>query len=336
MNKKNNFFIIPAIVLAIFLFIFIEIQAPDFNSQEVPVIIDISSGQGLSEIAGMVHDKNLAKSEIFFKVYAILRGRAHRFQAGRYIFSEPVSVSGLVEIFSQGPKEISVTIVPGMTIGEIDHQLALAGVIKKNELINFKEESPKLAKLERLEKISGSNIKNLEGFLLPDTYRFYQNSKVDFVVDKVLSNFEDKALTFLRGNDNIYQILILASLLEKEVPDYGERQIAAAIFKRRLKVGMALQVDATIIYAKCQEAYLINCPELKKEDYKIDSPYNTYLYPGLPPAPISNPSLESIQAVINSKDLGYWYYLSDPKTKKTIFSKTLDEHNQNRAIYLLN
>ena len=97
---------------------------------------------------------------------------------------------------------------------------------------------------------------------------------------------------------------------------------------------MPLQVDATIVYIKCQGQFL-DCPPARDADYKADSPYNTYLYSGLPSGPISNPSAKTIEAAANPVKSDYWYYLSDPKTQKTIFSKTLDEHNKNRYKYLL-
>jgi UPF0755 protein len=122
--------------------------------------------------------------------------------------------------------------------------------------------------------------------------------------------------------------------LEKEVPDFEEQKIAAGIFLKRMDVGMALQADATVIYAKCSGKFA-GCASLTRLDFKIDSPYNTYFYAGLPPAPISNPSAKTIEAASKAEKSDYWYYLSDPETQKTIFSKTLEEHNDNRASYLL-
>jgi len=185
----------------------------------------------------------------------------------------------------------------------------------------------------------------LEGFLLPDTYIFFLGSDPDLVVKKFLDNFELKALPritqlvelrglpFFENSSNILKIINLASLLEKEIPDTKEQQIAAGILMKRLAVGMPLQVDAALVYGKCFGKFL-DCPPLREEDYKIKSPYNTYLYGGLPKTPICNPGLKAIKAALNPQKSDYWYYLSDPKTKKTVFSKTLDEHNKNRAEYL--
>jgi UPF0755 protein len=108
----------------------------------------------------------------------------------------------------------------------------------------------------------------------------------------------------------------------------------AGIIEKRLKIGMPVQIDATILYNKCSGRFS-GCSLLVKSDFKKDSPYNTYTRLGLTP-PISNPSLDAIKAAIEKKDSGYWFYLSDPKTKKTIFSENLEKHNINRAKYLLN
>jgi len=213
------------------------------------------------------------------------------------------------------------------------------GIIGKNSLMEFRIDNLK-NRYRFLEK-----AQSLEGFLLPDTYNFFSDSETETVIDKFLDNFEQKIIALaphpsLKGGgltttDDLLRLLNIASLLEKEIPFDDERQIAAGILEKRLESGMALQIDATIVYAKCSGRFF-NCPSLKENDYKIDSPYNTYLHAGLPPAPISNPSAEAIKAAANPIASSYWYYLSNPKTKKTIFAKTLDEHNQNRVKYLLN
>ncbi|MEK7657991.1 MAG: endolytic transglycosylase MltG [Patescibacteria group bacterium] len=289
-----------------------------------PAFIDIPSGTGLNEITERIYSTKLIRSKAIFKIYAILSGKAHLLKSGSYEIQPPVSITELLKILTEGPKEIAVVISPGMTVKEIDTRLTEAKIIKSGELINFKNGF-------------------LEGYLMPDTYYFYRNSDIDFVVKKILDNFKNKIveiagdqigdLRFLEKNDKLKKILIIASMLEKEIPDDGEREIAAGILEKRLKNKMPLQIDATIIYLKCGGRFL-NCAPLQKSDYKIDSPYNTYIYQGLPPAPISNPSLRAILAAIRGKDSSYWYYLSDPKTKKTIFSKTFEEHNKNRKKYL--
>ena len=291
-------------------------------------LLEISPGTSFSEITERLKKEGLIRSKTIFKIYSLLTAQAHQFKPGRYILETDISIPELARILTKGPLEISVAITPGMTVKEIDDKLSSLNIIRPNDLVNldinfFKNDYPWL-----------SEAKMLEGFLLPDTYRFFSDSDINLVIHKFLDNFEIKALPFFEGSDNILDKLILSSLLEKEIPDYEEKKIAAGILLKRLKTGMPLQIDASLVYAKCSGRFF-GCLQLTETDYKIDSPYNTYLYPGLTESPITNPGLESIKSVLNPEKTDYWYYLSDPKTKKTIFSETLDEHNNNRAIYLL-
>ncbi|MDP3015375.1 MAG: endolytic transglycosylase MltG [bacterium] len=289
----------------------------------------ISTGMSFNEIVDKLKSENLIASTAVFKIYGVITGEARRLKPGKYALSSDFSISKLFGILTKGPEEISAVIAPGLTLKEIDEKLSEARIIKPGEIINFNINSLKSDYSYLTEAHS------LEGFLFPDTYRFFPDSGADLVIHKFLDNFKTKALPLFKDNDRILDKLILASILEKEIPDYEEKKVAAGILLKRLKVGMPLQVDASVIYAKCSGRFL-NCPRLAEADYKINSVYNTYLYPGLPEGPISNPDSESIKAVLNSEKTRYWYYLSDPKTKKTIFSETFDEHNKNRAAYLLN
>ena len=240
-----------------------------------------------------------------------------------------LSLSGIARLLASGPKETSVAVIPGMTLKEIDDKLSGNSVIKPGELINFN------IGLVKNDYAWLAGARSLEGFLLPDTYNFTRNSDIKSAVEKFLDNFDKKAMPLFAGDlKNLSAKLIIASILEKEIPDYGEQRTGAGIIEKRLAAGMALQVDATVIYAKCRGRF-ISCPQLTALDYKIDSPYNTYFHAGLPPAPISNPGPKTIESALGAVKSDYWYYLSDPKTQKTIFGKTLDEHNDNRALYLL-
>lgn len=331
--KKKITYITAICFLAIFVFLFFRNLGKSPENENVvqnttyPAHIQILKGDGIKEIVDELYSKNVIRSKVFFKFYSIVSASAGKFKSGFYEIALPLTAPELMNLLVAGPKEVSVVISPGMALKEIDQKLAEFHVINKNDLIDFRDYK------DRLKKITGQDVDSMEGFLFPDTYRFYQGSGVDAAVNKILDNFENKALTYFKEGDNILNILTIASFLEKEIPEYGDRQIVAAILKKRLSIGMPLQIDATIIYVKCGGAYL-NCPPLDLKDYKINSPFNTYLNTGLTPTPVSNPSLDAIKAAIDYKDKGYLYYLSDPKTKKTIFSKNLDEHNYWRAIYL--
>ncbi len=177
-----------------------------------------------------------------------------------------------------------------------------------------------------------------EGYLFPDTYRFYVGSDPQLVVQTLLDTFERKAAPILAKQPGaIEKNVIIASLLEKEVTSTEDRRIVAGILKKRLEAGMPLQVDATVCYAKKLISDAIPgapCYPLEPLDFKIDSPYNTYLYKGLPPGPIGNPGLDALTATVQAQASPYWFYLTDPATKRTIFSTTLAEHNVARKRYL--
>ena len=335
---KEKVFVAGGFFLGLILlgYFFYLLQPASGEAEEKTIII--YQGTGLAEIADQLYSSGLIRSKNAFKIYTFISGQSSRLKPGKYNFVENLSVPTIAEILAAGPQEISVTIVPGATIKEIGDKLTDLGIIEKNALVNF-DFKPLKEKYGFLDKAI-----ILEGFLLPDTYYFLPDSKPETVIKKILDNFREKVLSLLStenpqsgltNNDDLLKLLNLASLLEKEVPFNDERQIVAGILEKRLKAGMPLQVDATIVYIKCAGKFL-NCPPLKEEDYKIKSAYNTYLYPELPPTPVSNPGLDAIKAAFTPIKSDYWYYLSDPKTKRTIFSKTLDEHNQNRFKYLLN
>lgn len=177
------------------------------------------------------------------------------------------------------------------------------------------------------------DVAGVEGFLFPDTYEFYLGSTPEVVVRRFLNNFEAKAAPLFFKRDEVYKKIILASLIEKEVKDErNDRRYIASLIERRDKAGMYLNIDAALCYAKDKRG----CGKegVLSRDKKIDSLYNTYKNRGFPPTPIANPGLSAIAAALSPISSSYWYYLSDPKTGLTVFSRTLDEHNDNIVKYL--
>ena len=150
-----------------------------------------------------------------------------------------------------------------------------------------------------------------------------------------MDNFEKRVWPLLEKDKTWFDKLIAASILEKEVIDFEDRRIVAGIINKRIKNSLAIQVDATIVYAKCGGDFT-GCSDrrLGKEDFEIKNSFNTYKRLGLPETPIGNPGESTIKAAISPKISPYLYYLSDPETQKTIFSKTFEEHNENRFKYL--
>lgn len=337
MKPISIIFVIAGLAAAVLVLNFIIQAASVSDIGDQPVVLDIKPGTSFNRIAETAYESRLTDLKLVFKIYSIISGRAHRFKSGRYVFNEGTSVARLTKILVDGPTEIEAIIFPGMTLKEIDDRLSDLKIIGKEELIDYDGEIKNIESL-KTDYFFLKEAKSLEGFLLPDTYRFYAGSDIESVVGKILKNFKNKVLspdlTFLSQGDNMLKLLTLASYLEKEIPDNSEREIAAGILEKRLAAKIPLQIDATVLYAKCSGRFL-NCPTLEKIDFQLKSLYNTYFHRGLTPTPIGNPSLEAVKSAINKKKSEFWYYLSDPDTKKTIFSKTLDEHNFNRIKYLL-
>ncbi len=337
MNKNklipSAFFILAALVIGWGLFH--EKESIDFLKLKE---VEINKGMSFGEVSSELKTIGVISSEVIFKIYGALSGAFRDIKPGRYFVPESISISKLIKVLVEGPEEIKIIIPPGLTLIEINDKLSVAGVIKPGELINFnidnlREEYPWLPAW-RKSVIAGP----LEGFLMPDTYNFFAGADIESTVRIFLDNFYKKAggiggLLFFAEQGSVLKIINLASILEKEVPDSSERRLVAGILEKRLSVGMPLQVDAVLVYENCDGRFL-NCPSLNKNNFKEDSAYNVYTRQGLPPGPISNPSIDAIEAALTPIKSDYWYYLSDPKTKQTIFSKTLDEHNENRAKYL--
>ncbi len=188
--------------------------------------------------------------------------------------------------------------------------------------------------------------KSLEGFLFPDTYFIAEQPSAASVINKMLANFKAKLTPqlqreILQQNKKLYDLLILASIVEREVGRntvslsqadlttlQEERQTVAGIFLKRLQIGMPLQSDATIGYVTKK-----NSVQASSADLKIDSPYNTYKYSGLPPTPIANPSLSAIEAVIYPKPSDYLYFLTK-KDGTAVYARTLAEQEANKIKYL--
>ena len=174
----------------------------------------------------------------------------------------------------------------------------------------------------------------LEGYLFPDTYEIVKGENAEEFIKIMLQNFDKKLTDDLEQeiknkNKSIFEIITMASLLEKEVKTHEDKRIVAGIFWKRIETRIPLQSCATIAYIKGENQW-----QYSYEDTRIKSPYNTYLNLGLPLGPISNPGIDSIEAAIYPKETEYNYFLTNPKTGKTIFSKTYKEHNINKEKYL--
>jgi len=285
----------------------------------------INRGESTRSIARRLEKQGLIKDQLSFLIYLRLTGQVGKLQAGSFKLSPSNSVPEIVNILQEGRVDVWVTFFEGQ---------------RREEFAQLLNEKFDLPVAEFLKLTEGK-----EGQLFPDSYLLPTDVVVPQVVKKLVDNFESKWQEVdNQTNLNEKEILILASLVEREVPSEEDRKIVSGILIKRWREGWPLQVDASVQYAKANNQCFLagnklkdNCnwwSQVSSGDLKsIDSPYNTYIYKGLPPEPICNPSLSSIKAVINHQSTGYWYYLSD-SSGQIHYSKTLDEHNANIRKYL--
>jgi len=306
-------------------------------------IINIEKGQGSKEIAFNLKNEGLIRSEILFRLYVLTTGQAGKLQAGTYLFTTLMNVPQIVEKLVKGEviKE-KITIIEGWNLRDIAQYLEKKGfsqeeffeLTKKDfsaEYDFLKDYNPPAT----LPPSAGPSPKyiGLEGYLFPDTYEINKGDNIEEIVKKMLNNFGRKLTSKLREEIKnqgkpIFEIINMASLIEKEVQTSEDKKLVSGILWKRLKNNIPLQVDATISYITGKKTTKISF-----EETKIDSPYNTYKYKGLPLGPICNPGLESIEAALYPKNSDYWYYLST-QDGETIFSKTFKEHNLAKEKYL--
>ncbi len=322
-----------AAALAVFAVMLFAYRLAPVNARSMETrTVTVAAGAGAAEIAADLASRSLIRSPALFTLYAFFSGSAHRLKPGIYQLSQAMSARRIVASLVAGPPEVTVRIREGASVADIERVLVDAGVLEEGTLRAL-DVSTLAGRYPFLAEAA-----TLEGFLFPDTYRFRFGEGAQEVAGRFLDSFSKKALPHLLAGDaallraDWYQTLITASLLEREVPSARDRRLVAGIFKKRLALGMALQVDATVAYALC--GGYDDCPPLTKADFAVSSPVNTYQHPGLPPQPIANPGVGALTAALSPQSSPYLYYLPDPATGKTVFAATFEEHNDNRARYL--
>jgi len=309
----------------------------------------VKAGQGLFETSKKLEEENLIKNDLWFNVYSLLKGRSQTIKAGTYSLNREMSVAEIYEKMVLGEVMFNkITVVEGWTIEDIGQRIEEKGWHQAQdfyEIVGYpvpeKDDFQLPASFkQKYDFLRGFPEKRrLEGYLFPDTYYVDDEGGLQKLVEKMLGNFEKKFSTLDKDEKRSdFKIITMASLLEKEVRTKKDKRIVAGILWKRLERGMPLQVDATISYITGK-----NTTKVSRKETEIDSPYNTYKYPGLPWGPICNPGLESLEAALNPIATDYWYYLSVPGGEcpqcsegGTYFSKSLRQHNIGKARYLSN
>jgi len=287
--------------------------------------VEIPEGAGPTSIGRRLADAGVIRDRLGFRFEILRSGLGRRLQAGEYRFDRPMTVREVVDKIARGDVYlVPITFREGLTMREMAQLFESKGLGSAKDFTTQASDSQLIRNLDPA-------AKDLEGYLFPDTYAMTRNTTAAQLVPRMVDGFE-KALApetlsaaEARGL-TLRELVTLASIVEKETGKPEERPLVAAVYSNRLKIGMALQCDPTVIYAlERANRYKGN---LTRENMQIDSPYNTYRYPGLPPGPIANPGRASLEAAARPADVPYLYFVARGDGSHA-FAATLEEHNRN-------
>lgn len=310
----------------------------------------VAQGEGTAAIVSRLKAQGVIRSETLFKMALAGSGLDKKLQPGTYDLRGAKDFASIVRVLATGgvpANEFVLLVKEGWNLGDIKKALADAGYADADKLYFVtgipatdhrtlsSDKAPKpqdyAGEFSFLE--GKPSYVSLEGFLFPDTYRLYRDATPMDVVKTLLANFDKKFSPELRKRAadrgrSVYDVVTMASIVEREVKTPEDRRKVADIFWRRIGKGMALQADSTVNYATGK-----SLPSVTYEDTQAVSRYNTYKYPGLPLGPISNPGLDALEAAIDPEPNDAWYFLTDADGN-VHYARTLDEHNRNKARYL--
>ena len=321
--SKRILFCVTALLILICFFV------NNYTAHYKEDLFVIREGETLKTISQNLKEEGFIRNSRLFYILLYFHNDPKDIKAGIYKLNSSMGSSEIInQIINGNTVKEKIVIREGWTINDIANYLEEKNLFNKEYFFNIAGKSelgyPSLDLSNEFEflKYKPKNL-SLEGFLFPDTYYINQNDTPEIIIKKMLSNFEKKVWNKIDNKQNFYDVLILSSLIEKEVRGFEDKQMISHVILKRLESNMPLQIDATVLYANKGAVF----------DSKVDSPFNTYKYTGLPIGPISNPGKESIEAALNPISNNYWYYLS-AKDGTTIFSENFEEHKINKNIYL--
>lgn len=322
MNSKKYLILTFGVIAIIFAVTVNEykkgIYTPLNADDKTEISILIHQGDKVSEIADELEEKSIIKSSWAFNWYSKIHNLDTGIISGRFLLNPSMAVPEILsKISTPSESEAILTIQEGLTIKDIDKKLVEMGLTKNGDFITATKNFKEFDSYKFLPKNS------LEGYIFPDTYFLEPvNFNPNDLIYKALNNFSKKTKDLKITND----VIIMASIIEKEIKTNSDRPIVAGILWKRLNSGWKLDADATLLYTKDDK-------KITTADLNSNSPYNTRKFKGLPPTPICNPSIESIKAALNPTQSDYWFYLTT-KDGTIIYAKTNEEHNTNKAKYL--
>lgn len=313
--------VIVLLIFSIVLWVIIQLNNVVSNVPVNGSVIEIQPNSSLEQIAQQLQSQNLITNTWVFLLYAKL-GPAHgKLIPGPYLIKPTNNIRQIVDNMATGKIAINkITFPEGITIDEMGKRYQAAGYGKKEDYIAATKQIAK-----EYSFIPSDAQANPEGFLYPATYVFTINSPAEVLVRKQYDAFQLNALPLIQGNNSTglsnYQLLTLASIVEKEALTTEDRKLVAGVFLNRIRIGMKLESDVTVNYGSGKSV-------TSALDVQTFSPYNTYFIAGLPPTPINNPSNEAIETVLNPTQSDYLFFLAG-QDGKVYYAKNLAEHNEN-------
>jgi UPF0755 protein len=289
--------------------------------------VSFPSGSGVRALSESLKSAGVIRSSWHFVLLTRLRGQAHRLKAGEYRFNDGMTPSQILVKIAAGEVDYRKFALPeGYSIYQAAELLEQKGLFKKEDFIAKCGDAEVLSRL-------GTGLKSVEGYLYPATYNLSRSGSEEKLIAQMVEQFEKKYAELMQKGGAAsgmtrHEIVILASLIEKEAVSSDEKPLISSVFHNRLRIGMPLQSDPTAVYGV--RAF---SGKVTKADIQRPSPYNTYLVKGLPAGPIGNPGSDAIQAAMNPPRTDYLYFVARQDGTHQ-FSRTLDEHNRAVNRYL--
>ena len=302
-----------------------RMQAP-YKGYEAPEqFVEIPAGAGAADIRQRLVDAGVVRDALTLRLAVRWTGASRGLQAGEYRFDRPMTAIEVVNKIARGDVYGQrITFPEGLTIREMAAIYESRGL---GRAADFIEASRNTALIRDLDPMAP----DLEGYLFPDTYTVGRTAVAAQLIESMVAGFRAAYPAEAAGRPGdppltTRQLVTLASLVEKETGKPEERPVVSAVYRNRLRIGMPLQADPTVIYALQKTGTYDG--NIRKDDLSINSPYNTYRNPGLPPGPIASPGKASLEAALRPADVGYLYFVSR-NDGSHVFATTLSEHNRN-------
>jgi UPF0755 protein len=326
MKKLLSLLLLVVIVAAIAgAWVYRRVGQPYRGYEAAEQFVEIPAGAGSRSIGDRLVQAGIVRDPLVFRTALYLSGEARRLQAGEYRFDRAMTPLEVVDKLARGDVYvIGITFPEGLTMEEMAKIYEIHGLGPASAFLTAARDPEAIKALDPL-------ARDLEGYLFPETYRLPRHSDAALLVKQMTARFEMVFTPAMREAATshgltVRQAVTLASIVEKESARAEERPLVAAVYANRLRIGMPLQADPTVIVGLQRAGKYTG--NLRRDDLDFDSPYNTYRYPGLPPGPIASPGRASLEAAVQPAGVDFLYFVSRNDGSHE-FARTLEEHNRN-------